>query len=535
MKFGPLALDEAEGALLAHAVKAGDLRLGKATWLDAGHIAALRAAGVTSVVAARLDQGDVVEDEAAARVATGLGLSGVTMKAASTGRVNLHAARAGVLRVDVALVNAINAVDPGITLATLADFARVAAGQMVATVKIIPFAVSGASIARVSDLIAGRPVLSVHGFSPRRVGLVQTMLPGLKPSVLDKTVEVTHARLARSGSTVVAERRVDHEAAAVAAEIVALEGSVDLLILFGASAMTDFEDVLPAAIRVAGGDVVHAGMPVDPGNLLVLGTVGGVPVIGAPGCARSPKENGFDWILDRLTAGLKVRPADIVGMGVGGLLTEIATRPQPREARGAGRPKVHAALLAAGRSSRMGGPNKLMALFEDKPLVRCVAERLIASRAAGVSVVLGHQAGRLEQALSGLPLALVPNPAYAEGLSASLKAAVAAVPQNAGGMMVVLGDMPRVSTADFDRLIRAFEQAGGEAVVRASHFGKRGNPVILPRALFEAVRHLEGDTGARHLIEAGDVEVIDVELGQGAFVDVDTPEALLDAGGVLQD
>ncbi len=104
-----------------------------------------------------------------------------------------------------------------------------------------------------------------------------------------------------------------------------------MVIVFGASALCDFDDVIPAAIRAAGGEVLRAGMPVDPGNLLVLGRLGETPVIGAPGCARSPKENGFDWVLDRLIAGLDVTSDDIAGMGVGGLLMEIPTRPQPRE------------------------------------------------------------------------------------------------------------------------------------------------------------------------------------------------------------
>ena len=95
--------------------------------------------------------------------------------------------------------------------------------------------------------------------------------------------------------------------------------------------------------------------------------------------------------------------------------------------------------------------------------------------------------------------------------------------------------MPGVASADLDRLIEAFAGSGGKAVVRASHDGRRGNPVLLPRSLFAAVAHLEGDTGARHLVETEGVEVIDVEIGAGASVDVDTREALEGAGGVLQD
>jgi molybdenum cofactor cytidylyltransferase len=104
----------------------------------------------------------------------------------------------------------------------------------------------------------------------------------------------------------------------------------DIVVVFGASAISDRRDVIPAAIEMAGGRIEHLGMPVDPGNLLLIAQMQGKPVLGAPGCARSPKENGFDWVLQRLLAGLTVGRAEIVALGVGGLLMEIKTRPQPR-------------------------------------------------------------------------------------------------------------------------------------------------------------------------------------------------------------
>nr|MBA3447468.1 NTP transferase domain-containing protein [Pseudaminobacter sp.] len=250
----------------------------------------------------------------------------------------------------------------------------------------------------------------------------------------------------------------------------------------------------------------------------------------------SPKENGFDWVLDRLLAGMAVTAGDIAAMGGGGLLMEIPTRPQPREAVATlVEPRVHVVLLAAGRSSRMGGPNKLMALFEGKPLIRRAARRALASRAKGVTVVTGHQAGRIGEALFGLDVRTVHNPDFASGLSGSLKAGVASVPDDAGGALVVLGDMPGITTRELDLLIGAFEKSGGTAIVRACHNGKRGNPVLLPRSLFHAVATLQGDTGARHLVEGEGLNVIDVEVGHAAGVDVDTREAMESAGGVLQD
>ncbi len=283
------------------------------------------------------------------------------------------------------------------------------------------------------------------------------------------------------------------------------------------------------------GTVLRTGMPVDPGNLLVLGRLAEKPVLGAPGCARSPKENGFDWVLDRLVAGIDVGSGDIAQMGVGGLLMEIPTRPQPREAATPAGLDVEIVVLAAGQSRRMGGPNKLMALFSGKPLVRLTVETALASRASRTIVVTGHQAGRIGEALAGLGQAIVHNPEFAGGLSSSLKAGIAAVREGSAGALIMLGDMPAVSAGDLDRLIGVFRKSGGQCIVRATCRGKRGNPVILPRSLFSAMAALEGDTGARHLIEAEAAPVIDVDIGDAAAVDIDTRDALEGAGGVLQD
>ena len=407
---------------------------------------------------------------------------------------------------------------------------------MVATVKIIPFAVQSALVDTVAKLCAGREAFTVKPFRAMKVGLVQTVLPGVKDSVLAKTLKVTEARLARSGGRVTAERRTEHDEADVAEALTALAGDNDMVVVFGASAMSDPDDVIPAAIRLAGGEVVRAGMPVDPGNLIVVGKFHGKPVLGAPGCARSPKENGFDWVLDRLIAGIDVSDVDIAGLGVGGLLMEIPTRPQPREMpRGARPVRVDAIVLAAGRSSRMGGPNKLMALFEGRPLVRLTAETARASRAGEVVVITGHQHERVASAFVRLDVRLAHNADYQSGLASSLKTGVRAISPDALGALIMLGDMPGVTSADLDRLIAAFGKSGGAAIVRATHGGKRGNPVILPRALFPEIAKLEGDTGARHIVESQGNPVIDVEIGAGASVDVDTPEAMRLASGVLQD
>jgi molybdenum cofactor cytidylyltransferase len=537
VKFGPVPVGEAAGAILAHSVRSAEGTIRKGTILDAGHLDRLRTAGVADVIVARLGPDDVHEDEAAGRLATALAGEGVSVEKPFTGRCNLHSLNAGVLVVERSLIDRLNRIDPSITVATLPEFAAVERGRMVATVKIIPFAVPKAKLDSALAM-AGRAVC-VAAFRPLKVGLVATTLPSLKPSVMDKTRHLLEERLAPAGARLTAEARVAHDAGAVAAALrKRKDAGDDIVIAFGASAVVDGQDVIPAGIEGAGGHVDHLGMPVDPGNLLVMGEIGGTPVIGAPGCARSPKENGFDWILNRLLAGIPVKPEDITGLGVGGLLMEIVSRPQPREGGDAAAApdapkKVAALILAAGQGRRMGGPHKLLATIAGKPLVRLVAEAALGSRAASVTVVTGHMEGRVREALKGLKVGFVHNGDYAEGLSTSLRAGLAGLPPDIDGAVVLLADMPKITAETIDRLIAGFAPESGGLIVVPTFEGKRGNPVVWSSRFFPELMAVHGDTGGRHLIGEHPEAVAEIELGPAVALDIDTPEALAAAGGVL--
>jgi len=530
MKFGPVPVKEAEGGIAVHSIRKDGLVLKKGTAIGKAEVAALCAAGVKEIVVARLEPGDVAEDEAAAAIAAAVAGSGTRIDRAFTGRANLFAEAAGVLVVDKDVIDRLNLVDESITFATLPAYKPVVAGEMIATVKIIPFAVKRS--ARDAALAVARtaaPLIRVVPYRIRKIGVVSTVLPGLAGKVVDKTLKVTEERLAPARATIIAERRVPHEEAALAKAIdEVFEQGADLVIVFGASAIADRRDVIPAAVEAVGGRIEHFGMPVDPGNLLLIGEVRGRPVVGAPGCARSPKENGFDWVLMRLLAGLDVPREAITGMGVGGLLMEIVTRPQPRdEPIAAGARQVAAIVLAAGRSTRMGGPNKLVAEIAGKPLVRIAAEEALASRAKPVIVVTGHQRERVEAALAGLPLKLVHNPDFADGLATSVRTGIATVPPAADGAVICLGDMPQVDAALINRLIDAFDPEQGALGVVPSINGKRGNPVLWSRRFFPDLMAIEGDVGARRLIGRYGEAVIEVPVtGKAAFTDIDTQEAL---------
>jgi molybdenum cofactor cytidylyltransferase len=538
MKFGEVPIAEAEGAILAHSLKLGSAALKKGRVLSAADLNLIAESGLSRITVARLEPGDVGEDEAAQRVALAAIGPGVSAAAPFTGRVNLHAEARGVLAFDRERVDRLNLVDEAITVGTLPPFTVVEPRQMVATIKIIPFAAPEEALRQcVRVAVNGGALLRVATFRPLSVGLIQTLLPGLKESILDKTKEVTEGRLTALGCKLVFEGRCAHQTESLANAIRdAFEFGIDMLLIHGASAILDRRDVIPAAIERAGGRVDHFGMPVDPGNLLLLGHVGERVVLGLPGCARSPKVNGFDWVLERLVAGLPVGSAEIMRMGASGLLAEIPTRPLPRaeakapstreKERPAG-PRIGALLLAAGQSRRMGGPNKLLAEIEGVPMVARVAQRLLASRARPVIAVLGNRADEIDAALGRLPVERVRNPDFAEGLSTSLKRGLAALPGDLDGVLVCLGDMPLISGRHLDRLIAAFNPLEGRAIVVPTRHGKRGNPVLWAKHFFPEMAQISGDVGARHLIGEHAELVAEVEMDDDAIlVDIDTPEAL---------
>lgn len=527
MKFGPVAPDEALGAVAVHAVRHAGVTIRKGAIIGADDIAALKRSGVSEVVVARLEPGDISEDEAARRIGAAVCGANVTLDRAATGRANLFAACSGILTIDRTAVDAINRIDPAITLATLEAFKPVVTGEMVATVKIIPFGLPGEACDRAVGSVTSAPI-AVAPYRVSRVGIVSTLLPGFSEAIIDKTLKVTAGRLAAAGATIVAERRVAHDQAALAAALEEVRSAgAELIIVFGASAIADMRDVIPAALVAAGGRIEHLGMPVDPGNLMLVGELDAMPVLGAPGCARSPKQNGFDWILTRLLARLPVGRETITAMGVGGLLMEIVNRPQPRVVAAEQGSNVAAIILAAGLSRRMGETNKMLALYDGKPMVRIAAESALASHAKSVVVVTGHHAEAVRAALDGLDVRFVHNSDYEEGLGASVRTGIGAVPPDCDGALICLADMPRVDAALMDRLMAHFAPDRGSLIVVPSSGGRRGNPVLWSRRYFPELLALRGDEGARRLIRQHDDAVTEVPVeGDAAFFDIDTPDAL---------
>jgi molybdenum cofactor cytidylyltransferase len=337
MKFGAIATQDALGAVLAHSLRVAaqdgqkPYRIAKGTVLDDTHIADLIANQHDQVVVAQFEAGDVEENEAARRLAAAIAPDaerlGLRISGAGAGRVNLYARQAGVTVIDEQAVLALNAVDPMITLATVPQYHRTDADSMVATIKIIAYAVNEGALAQAEA--AGRNGISIAMPHYKTATLIETTVGDDLPST--KGRDAMRGRLDRLGVELTSRCVVAHDEAAITTAL--REATGDVVMLLTASATSDPLDVGPQALRQAGGQVTGFGMPVDPGNLLFFGDLGAKPVIGLPGCARSPALNGADWVLERLICGITLTQADISAMGVGGLLKEIPTRPQPRAER----------------------------------------------------------------------------------------------------------------------------------------------------------------------------------------------------------
>jgi molybdenum cofactor cytidylyltransferase len=539
MKFGPVPLEEARGAIMAHSQRVGERMIRKGSVLDEAALTALREAARNEVIVARLEPGDVPEDIAADRLAQPLVSPLLARSRAATGRVNLTAEAPGLLRVDTAMINRLNTIDESLTLGTLPDYAIVAPKDLVATVKIIPFSVPGNVLAVAEALIrqAGSP-LALYPFHHLKVGLVVTELPGLKDSVTEKTIAATEQRVTQLTGSLLPPLHSPHEEAPIGKALQSLiSQGADLLLVVGASAVVDRRDVGPSGIVQAGGEILHFGMPVDPGNLICLGRIGSRPALVLPGCARSPKLNGIDFVLSRLFAGLTVGPADVMKMGVGGLLKEIDTRPLPREKAPAtprtgaaprSAPTIAAIVLAAGRSRRMAPHNKLLVADRTgKPMIARVVDNVLSSKTRPILVVTGHQSEQVQHALGGRPVRYVHADDYAEGLSASLKSGIAAVPEECAAALVCLGDMPLVTGRMIDRLLGTYDPDEGRLIVLPTFRGKQGNPMLWDRQFFSEILQITGDSGARFLLGKHLEVVTEVEMADDAVLrDFDTTDSL---------
>ena len=337
MKFAPVPLTEAKGKILGHNIAGanGQRLLRKGKPLTDDDLEKLQALGRTSVYVAELEPDDVDENRAARRVAEAICGAGLYISGGASGRANLLSDAIGILRIDVDRLARINEHN-GITLATLGTHSPVHPRQIVATVKIIPYAVPEAIVSQVEAIAnANRHIVRVDALPSHSVGMILSGSNSIHQKLVSDFVPLRE-RIERLGSSLTRTDFValDDEADETAlAEMLKqqISAGMKMILIAGETAIMDTHDIVPRAVERAGGHVESVGAPVDPGNLLMLAYLNDIPIVGAPGCARSRKKNIVDWILPRLLVGDRLARRDIVELGHGGLLQDVRERGLPRE------------------------------------------------------------------------------------------------------------------------------------------------------------------------------------------------------------
>jgi len=509
------------------------MTLKKGHLLTKDDIRSFIAEGITELIVARLEPNDISENEAASTITKILAGENIKTSNAFTGRCNLISNANGLLLFDREKINKINLIDESVTIATSVEYSITTNRQLVATIKIIPFAIPKTILESVIKSIGKEPLISVAPFKNKTFGLIMTSLPGMKESVLDKTAEVVTTRINQFDGKIKNEIRCQHTEPDVINAINAMQkNNCEIILIFGASAVVDRADILPAAVTKAGGHVEHFGMPVDPGNLLFIGSIGKISIVGMPGCARSPKLNGFDWVLWRLIADVPINRRDIMLMGSGGLLNEISERGQLRQLANtqissAREPKIMGLLLAAGSSKRMGKKNKLLTEIDGNKMIVHVAEQIKQSKVDEITVVTGHEADQIKLALNHVITKFVYNPNFTKGLTTSLKTGLKHISDDIDGVIIFLGDMPLIKAHHINQIIEAFNPTEGRSICVPIHGRKRGNPVLWGKQYLREILSIKGDIGARQLFEKYSDQISEIIIDTDVVLfDVDTPERL---------
>ncbi len=496
MKFGRVPLPESEGAILAHSLSVNGRRIRKGRKLCSSDVQAMREAGIDEVTVARLESGDLHENDAAAQIAARIAVdgSGFSASAPFTGRVNIYADAAGLLELDSRAVLRVNNVDHSITLATLPDCARLGPRSLVGTVKIITYGIAADLVAKAAENACGAMRLRRVAFS--EAGLIATEVPGQPAKLTNKSRLAVEARLNALGIELSEFRIVPHDADAIGESLRKSKASFQLLIT--ASATSDPADVGPEGLRAAGGVLHRFGMPVDPGNLLFLGEIGKRPVIGLPGCARSPALNGADWVLERVACGIPPADIDIASMGAGGLLKEIASRPQPRGrvSISPSRPRIDAIVVSVGETKKLNAA-------------------LVAAKGSSVERIICAAPTRLHSSIRDLvgddvEIFAVPEP-YG-WLASTISAGIARISENADGIVLLRGDGDIANSDQIDRLAAAFSPEDGREICRfGGERGRMGPPVLFGHRFFEALAGLRGERGAGELMRDAAEFVVELD------------------------
>ena len=531
MKIEHLDPKESEGSILAQSYNLSERKLSKGTRVSKAIVELLNKENIKTILCAVPHENDLDEDAAAEAISNAIDRNRLYAEEASTGRVNFRTPALGVVRYNRELIKKINLVDESIAFSIVEHNQLLAKNDLIATLKIIPFFVSKIYVEQVVALLSKHEIFKIHRLEEKKVGFIQTYYDWQKKSIFKATSNVTRSRLDALGCLLEKETLIPHDHESLCSEIKSsLDSGAQVLLISGASAITDRSDYIPKAILSVGGEIIQYGLAVDPGNLLLIGQIGSTTVIGMPGCARSPKLNGFDWVLQLLMANIPINKEELADMGAGGLLMEIASRPLPRalsKSVNKREKKIMGVILAAGNSTRMGKDNKLLRNVGDASLVRNTAVEMLKSDVDSCSIVLGYQSDKVAEEIKDLNINLILNPLWQEGQASSLKAALNTLDDTYSDLLIMLGDLPGVKSRHINRVIEEHLLTNNRRskITIPSFNGKKGNPVIWGRSFFPDLSNLEGDVGGRALFNHHPAAINLLDMDDPAVVtDTDTPE-----------
>ena len=531
MKIENLDPKESKGSILAQSYNLSDRTLTKGTYLSEAMVEILTKENVKTILCAVPQEDDMHEDNAAEAISKAIDRNQLYSEEASTGRVNFRTPTLSLVRYNRDLIKKLNLVDESIAFSIVEHNQLLAKNDLIATLKIIPFFVSKICVERVVGLLSKNELFEIHSLEEKKIDLIQTYHNWQKKSIFKATSNVTKSRLETLGCTLKKERLIPHDHKLLCSEIKSsIDSGAQILLISGASAITDRSDFIPKAILSEGGEIIQYGLAVDPGNLLLIGQIGSATVIGMPGCARSPKLNGFDWVLQLLLADIPINKDELADMGAGGLLMEIASRPLPRAlAKSVNKreKKIMGVILAAGNSTRMGKDNKLLKNIGDAPLIRNTVIEMLRSDLDNCSIVLGYQSDKVADVIKDLNINLILNPLWKEGQASSLKAAINTLDSTYSDILIMLGDLPGIKSGHINRIIEEHLLTNNRRskITIPSFKGQKGNPVIWGKSFFYDLSNLDGDVGGRTLFSEHPAAINLLEMDDPWVVtDTDTPE-----------
>ena len=531
MKIEHLDPKESKGSILAQSYNLSERKLSKGTRVSKAIVELLNRENIKTILCAVPHENDLDEDAAAEAISNAIDRNRLYAEEASTGRVNFRTPALGVVRYNRDLIKKINLVNESIAFSIVEHNQLLAKNDLIATLKIIPFFVSKIYVEQVVALLSKHEIFKIHRLEEKKVGFIQTYYDWQKRSIFKATSNVTRSRLDALGCLLEKETLIPHDHESLCSEIKSsLDSGAQVLLISGASAITDRSDYIPKAILSVGGEIIQYGLAVDPGNLLLIGQIGSTTVIGMPGCARSPKLNGFDWVLQLLMANIPITKEELADMGAGGLLMEIASRPLPRalsKSVNKREKRIMGVILAAGNSTRMGKDNKLLRNVGEASLIRNTAIEMLKSDLDSCSIVLGYQSDKVAEVIKDLNINLILNPLWQKGQASSLKAALNTLDDTYSDLLIMLGDMPGVKTRHINKVIEEHLLTNNRKskITIPSFNGRKGNPVIWGRSFFPDLSNIEGDLGGRALFSQHPAAINLLDVDDSAFVtDADTPE-----------